>query len=86
MRKYCDLLENDSNISSYNSNNCNCKSKIDCPMNGIFNLKNVVYQAAIFSKENVKDKRIFIGILSVRCKLRYNYHIHSFSHEHLKIK
>ena len=27
-------------------------------MNGMSNLKNIVYQATIFSKENVKDKLI----------------------------
>ena len=44
--------------SDYNSNNCNCKTKINCPMNGMCILKNVVYQATIFTKENVKDKKI----------------------------
>ena len=29
------------------------------------NLKNVVYQATIFPKENVKDKKNYIGISSV---------------------
>ena len=53
-------------------------------MTGICNLKNIVYQATIFAKENVKDKKIYIGISSVRWKLRYNNHIHSFSHESLR--
>ena len=43
------------------------------------NLKNVAYLAIIFPKENVKDE-----ISSVRWKLGYNNHIHSFSHERLK--
>ena len=51
-------------------------------MNGICNLKNVVYQATIFPKENIKDKKIYIGILSVRWKVGYNNHI--FSHECLR--
>ena len=50
-------------------------------MNGICNLKNVVYQATIFQKENVKYKKIYIRISSVWWTLRYNNHIHSFSHE-----
>ena len=67
IRKYYDHFENDNdnndnnhNNSSYNSdnnnnNNCNCKSKKDCPMGGICNLKNEVYQATIFTKENIKN-------------------------------
>ena len=51
-------------------------------MNGMCNLKNIVYQAIIFPKENIKDKA-YIGISSVRWKLRYKNHIHSFPQEHL---
>ena len=52
-------------------------------MNGLCNLKNVVYQGIIFPKENIKDKKktTHIGISLVRWKLRYNNHIHLFSHE-----
>ena len=53
-------------------------------MNGLCNLKNVVCQAIIFPKENVKDKKTYIGNSSVRWKLRYNNHIHSFPHERLR--
>ena len=53
-------------------------------MAGICNLNNVVYQATIFTKEKVKDKNVYIRILSVRWKLGYNNHIHSFSNKHLK--
>ena len=51
-------------------------------MEGICDLKNVVYQATIFPKEKVKDKKVYIGISLVRWKLRYNNHIHSFSLEY----
>ena len=76
-RKYYDQLENNNNNNkscsnnsnnNNNNNNCNCKSKEDCPMGGICNLKNVVYQATIFPKENIKDKKIYIGISSFRWK------------------
>ena len=53
-------------------------------MGGLCNLKNVVYQATIFPKEKVKNKKVYIGISSVRWKLGYDYHIHSFSHERLR--
>ena len=53
-------------------------------MAAICNLKKVVFQATIFPKENVKHKKVYIGISSVRWKLVYNNYIHSFSREHLK--
>ena len=52
IRKYYDQLDNNNN-----NNNCNYKTKINYPMNALCNLKNVVYQAIIFRKENVKDKK-----------------------------
>ena len=53
-------------------------------MGSICNLKNVEYQASISLKENIKDKKNHIGISSVRWKLGYYNHIHSFSHKHLR--
>ena len=47
IRKYYDQLD-------VNNNNNNHKTKINCPMNGLCNLKNVVYQAIIFPKEKYK--------------------------------
>ena len=37
-----------------------------------------------FPKGKGKGKKVYIGISSVRWKLGYNNHIHSFSHERLK--
>ena len=79
IRKFYDQFDTNNN----NSNNCNCKTKVNCPVNGLCNLKNIVYQAIIFIKENIKDKKTYTGILSVRWKLRYSNHIDSFYHEHL---
>ena len=62
----------------------NCNSKEDCPTGGICNLKNVVFLVTIFPKENVKDKKVYIGILLISWKLRYNNLIYSFSHKCLK--
>ena len=55
-------------------------------MNGLCNLDNVVYQGIIYPKENVKDKKNYIGILSTKWKSRYSNHKFSFTHEHLKKK
>ena len=49
-------------------------------MNGLYHLNNVVYQAIIF-KKTIKDKKTYIGISSVKWKLGFNNHIHSFSHK-----
>ena len=53
---------NNSNDNAKNSNitgkenDCNCKIKINCPMKGLFNSRNIVYQGVIFTKENIKNK------------------------------
>ena len=57
---------------------------MSCPMNGLCNLDNVVYQGIIYPKENVKDRKSYIGISPTKLKFRYSNHKFSFSHEHLK--
>ena len=44
------------NNNSINSKKieCNCKSRSDCPINGLCNLDNVVYQAILLSKREHK--------------------------------
>ena len=44
----------------HNNNNCNCKTKINCPMNGLCNLNKIVYKATIFPKENIKDRKLIL--------------------------
>ena len=34
---------------------------MNCPMNGLCNLDNVIYQGIIYLKENVKDRKTYIG-------------------------
>ena len=54
-------------------------------MNGLCNLDNVVYKGIIYPKENVKDRKTYIGIFSTKWKsTRYANHKFSFSHEYLK--
>ena len=36
-------------------------------MNGLCNFDNVVYQRIIYPKENVKDRKTYIGIYSKKC-------------------
>ena len=74
---------NNNNINSKKIE-CNCKSRSDCPMNGLCNLDNVVYQAIIYPKEDINDKKYYTGISYTTFKIRYGNHKFSFSHEHQK--
>ena len=74
---------NNNNIKN-KQNECNCKTRTNCPTNGLCNLDNV-YQGIIYPKENVKDKKkTYIRISSTKWKSRYSNHKFSFTHEHLK--
>ena len=53
-------------------------------MNGLCNLNNVIYPAIIYPKENITDKKTYIGLTSTKWKERYSNHKFTFSHEHLK--
>ena len=57
---------------------------MNCPLNGLYNLDNVVYQGIIYPKENVKDRKTYIGISSTKWKSRYVNYKFSFSNEHQK--
>ena len=57
---------------------------MNCPMNGLCKLDNVAYQGIIYPKENIKDRKIYIGISSMKWKSRYANHKLYFSYEHLK--
>ena len=77
---------NNNNNNNSKQNEWNCKTRNNCPMNGICNLNNVVYQGIIYPKENINDRKTDIGISSTKWKIRYANHKYSFSHEHLKHK
>ena len=53
-------------------------------MNGLCNLNNVIYQAIIYLKEKITDKKTYIGLTSTKLKERFANHKFTFSHEHLK--
>ena len=62
-----------------NNNNCvkkecNCKSRDNCPMNELCNLNNVIYQAIIYPKEDITDKKTYIILSSTKWKERYSNH------------
>ena len=70
IKEFQDRTNNNNNNNS-KQNECNCKTRNNCPMNGLCNLNNVVYQGIIYPKENVKDKKTYIGISSMKWKIRY---------------
>ena len=53
-------------------------------MNGLCNLDNVVYQATIYPKEDINNKKYYIGVSSTSWKIRYGNYKYSFSNEHQK--
>ena len=57
---------NNDNNNNSKQNECNCKTRMNCPMNGLCNLDSVVYQGIICPKENVKDIKTYIGISSTK--------------------
>ena len=51
---------NNNNNNNSKQNRCNCKTRNDCPMNGLWNLNNVVYQEIIYPNENINDRKIIL--------------------------
>ena len=53
-------------------------------MNGRCYLNNVIYQAIIYPKEDITDKKTYIGLASTKWKQRFLNHKFIFSHKQLK--
>ena len=53
-------------------------------MDRLCNLGNVVNQAIINPKEDISDKKFYIGVTSTSWKIRWGNHKFFFSHEHQK--
>ena len=84
INKFRNRVNNNNNNNNNKKTECNCKSRSDCPMDGLCNSDNVVYQAIIYPKENINDKKYYIGVSSTNFKIRYGNHKFSFSQEHQK--
>ena len=67
INKFRNRVKNNNNNNSKKIE-CNCKSRSDCPMDGLCNSDNVVYQAIIYPKKNINDKKYYIGISSTNFK------------------
>ena len=49
-KDFQDQIDNNYNNDNGIKKECNCKSRDNCPMNGLCNLNNVIYQAIIYPK------------------------------------
>ena len=73
---------NNNNNNNCKQNECNCKTRNNCPMNGLCNLNNVVYQGIIYPKENrgcprgVMVKAMDCGIVVREFVLQSRYYVH----------
>ena len=61
--------------------NCNCRKKIDCPLQGNCLIKPIVYQATVTTTQ---DTKTYIGVSDTEFKKRWYNHKSSFKHEHKK--
>ena len=56
---------------------CNCKKKPDCPLDGSFREKSVVYKASVSTGNSTK---YYYGCCRTEFKSRFYNHIHTFKH------
>ena len=76
-------------ISSHNRNNLSpkqqslgwkCRLKNECPLNGEFQTRSVIYRAEVVNDSNDKEK-LYFGLADTTFKERYRNHIRDFKHE-----
>ena len=84
-----EIIKEFQNQTNNNNNNKQnefiCKTRNDCPMNGLCNSCNVVYKGIIYPKENINDRKTYIRISSTKWKIRFANHKYSFSHIYIYI-
>ena len=59
IKEFQDRVNNNKSINNSKQKQCNCKTRNDCPMNGLCDLDNVVYQGIIYPKEDINDKHFW---------------------------
>ena len=64
-----------------NKNMCNCKRKEDCILNNRCPKNEIVYKAEIYTRDDRKDSKIYIGISGTKFKDRLGNHNFSFKHK-----
>ena len=74
-------MSKSSNQSEKIDDNCNCRDKNSCPLEGNCNTRNIVYQAEVVTSQT---KETYIGLCDTTFKERYRNHTCSFRHERYK--
>ncbi|KAL9986499.1 hypothetical protein ACROYT_G000660 [Oculina patagonica] len=69
------------NQSEEIDNNCNCRKKNSCPLEGNCNVRSIVYQAEVVTPQT---KETYIGLCDTTFKERYRNHTCSFRNERYK--
>jgi len=62
-------------------NNCNCRNKNTCPLEGNCHIRNIIYQAEVATPQT---KETYIGLCDTTFKERYRNHTCSFRNERYK--
>ena len=58
LKEFQNRINNNNNNNNSKQNECNCKTRNDCPTNELYNLSNVVYKGIIiYPKENINDRK-----------------------------
>ena len=63
------------------TNNCNCRNKNSCPLEGNCNVRNIIYQAEVVTPQS---RETYIGLCDTTFKERYRNHTCSFRNERYK--
>ena len=58
---------------------CNCRKKVDCPLDGQCLATNIVYQAKVVTLE--EESKIYVGMAESDFKTRFNNHKLSINHK-----
>lgn len=70
-----------SNQSDEVVDNCNCRTKNSCPLEGNCNIRSIIYQAEVVTSHTTES---YIGLCDTSFKERYRNHICSFKNEQYK--
>lgn len=81
LRDLQDNLRQNQDTTRMEKSTCNCRTGSECPVEGICMAENTIYEATIFPKEKVEEKKIYIGISAGDWKHRLYNHRQSFKNK-----
>ena len=68
------VLKTHSLTADEDAKDCNCRIKTECPLDGVCNVRDVVYQAEIYPENKPQEAKYYIGLASGKWKHRYTNH------------